>query len=113
MSLPHDGTNFGIGTLVVVRDLDIRSVPVDPSKADAPLTIDPDAHLSHPIAFQWFELVPRRMTQIIESCRGIKLAQFTKGSILDVPWKLAASLTLPDSLGLLASERPDHPPLYP
>jgi hypothetical protein len=95
---------------VVIRDLDVRSVPVFPSKADTPLIVDPNAHLSCSIAFQGFEPIAGRITQVIDRRRGIKLAQFTKGSILDVPRKLAASLALPNSLGLLRFERPDHPP---
>src|SRR3974377_1136776 len=37
---------------VVVHDLDIRSVPIEPSKADTPLIVDPNAHLSCPIPLQ-------------------------------------------------------------
>jgi hypothetical protein len=93
---------------VVVRDLDVRSVPIYPSKADTPLIVDPNAHLPRPIPFQGFEPIAGRITQVVNGHRGIKLAQLPKRSILNVPRKLAAPLTFPDSLGLLASERPDR-----
>jgi hypothetical protein len=44
---------------VIVRDLDIFSVALGPSEADAPLIVDPNAHLSCPVIFQSFEPIAR------------------------------------------------------
>jgi hypothetical protein len=55
-NLSHDHillfTTRGSG---VVHDLDIRSVPIEPSKADTPLIVDPNAHLSCPVPLEDFE----------------------------------------------------------
>jgi hypothetical protein len=69
---------------MIVRDLNVPIVPVYPSKADTPLSVDANAHLPCPIAFQRFELIARRITQVVNGHRGIKLAQLPKRSILNV-----------------------------
>jgi hypothetical protein len=98
---------------VVVHDLDIRSVRIEPSKADTPLIVDPNAHLSCPIPLEDFEPIAGRIAKIFNRRRGIDLAQSSKRSILNVSGKPAAPLTLPDALGLLAPERSNHPLLCP
>jgi len=97
---------------VVVHDLDIRSIPIEPSKADTPLIVDPNTHLSSPIPLQDFEPIAGRIAKIFNRHRGIDLAQFSKRSILNVSGKPAAPLTLPNTLGLLAPERSKHPLLF-
>jgi hypothetical protein len=93
---------------VVIRDLDLRGVSVCPSKADSPLIVDPDAHLSCPSPLQGCEPIARWITQVVDGGRGIELTQLAKRSLLNVAWELAAPLTLPDLLSFLASERSNH-----
>ena len=93
---------------VVIHNLDVRGVSLDPSEADTPLIVDPNAHLPFPISLQRFEPVSRRITQVLDLRCRIKLAQLSKRPILNVARKFASSLTLPNSLRLLASERSDH-----
>jgi hypothetical protein len=56
---------------MVVRDLDVRSVSVHPSKADTPLIVDPNTHLPCPISFQGFEPIAGRITQVVDRRRGL------------------------------------------
>ena len=70
---------------MVVRDLDVHSVPVQPSEADTPLIVDPNAHLACPIPFQGFEPIAGRIAQVVNRPRSIQLAQFAKRSFLNVP----------------------------
>jgi hypothetical protein len=93
---------------VIVHDLDIFDIALGPSEADTPLIVDADAHLSGAVPFQGFEPIGRRIAEVIDRRRSIKLAEFAQRAILNIARKLAAGLALPDSFGLLASERSDH-----
>jgi hypothetical protein len=59
---------------VVVHDLDIHSVPIEPSKADTPWIVDPNAHLSCPILLQDFKPFAGRIAKIFNRRPGIDLA---------------------------------------
>jgi hypothetical protein len=89
---------------VVVHDLDILNVTLGPSETDAPLIVDPNAHLSCPVPFQGFQSIAGRIAQVLDNCCSVKLAEFSKSPILNVSGKLAADPALPDSLGFLAFE---------
>jgi hypothetical protein len=89
---------------MVIRDLNIRSVSVDPPKTDTPLIIDPNGHLPDPIPLQKFEPVAGRIAQVIDNRGGIELAQLTESPILNFSWKPAAPLALPDPFSLLVFE---------
>src|SRR3972149_165498 len=62
--------------LVVVRNLDIRRVAIDPAKADAPLVIDADAPLPGPILLQKFQPITWRNSQTLDAGRCVNLLQF-------------------------------------
>jgi hypothetical protein len=96
---------------VIVHDLDIFGVALGPSEADAPLIIDPNAHLPCPTSLQSFEPISWWITQVVHGRRGIELTEFAKGSILYLARELTAGLSLPDFFGLFAFERSDHPAL--
>jgi hypothetical protein len=94
---------------VVVNDFDIVGASIAPRKANAPLRVDPDAHLPGPITGQPLEPVAGRKPQIVQSARRIDLAQLSQRPILDVAGKLSARSALPDFASVAAPERPDHP----
>jgi hypothetical protein len=75
---------------VIVHDLDIVRVALGPSEADAPLIINPNAHLSCPVSFQSFETITGWIAQVLNRGRGIELAEFAKRPILNVARELAA-----------------------
>jgi hypothetical protein len=58
---------------VVIDNLDVvRVMPVTP-EADAPLIVDPDAHLAGVFAFEDLEPVARRVPQVLEGSGRIQL----------------------------------------
>jgi hypothetical protein len=60
---------------MVVDDLDIVRVMPDPSETNAPLVIDPDAHLAGAFTLEHFEPISRWVPQIVYASRRIQLAQ--------------------------------------
>src|SRR5215831_3018782 len=96
---------------MIIDYFDIVGVAFGPSEADAPLIIDPNAHLPCPISLQRFEPISWWITQVVHGRRGIELTEFAKGSILNLARELTAGLSLPDFFGLFAFERSDHPVL--
>ena len=57
---------------MIINDLDIVSVPLAPTEANAPLFVDPNAILSLPVASQFLKAISRRDTKIIQSLRRIQ-----------------------------------------
>jgi len=57
--------------LVIIHNLYFMRVAFSPSKANAPLVIDPDAVLSRPVARKGFQPVPRRYPQRYQVWSGI------------------------------------------
>jgi hypothetical protein len=89
---------------VVIRDFNVVCIWTAPAKADAPLLIDPNAHLSTPIPFQCLQPIAGGIAQILERPRGIELAQLAQGTLLDIDGKPAARLPTPDTFGLLIAK---------
>jgi hypothetical protein len=81
---------------------------ISPPEADSPLLVDADAHLTGAVALEDLEPVARRIAQVRGGPGGIELTQFPQCSILDLSREGAADPALPDTLGVLAFERPDH-----
>jgi hypothetical protein len=88
--------------LVIVYDFNIPSIVIDPSKADAPLLIYPNAHLTGPASLKDFQSISRWISQVLQDCCGIQLAQLTQSPILNIARKLPARLSLPNTLRILA-----------
>jgi hypothetical protein len=93
---------------MIVDDLDLVRFLIGPPETDAPLIVDPNAHLPGASAPQHFEPVSGRVAQVLDRTRGIQLAKFPQCTVLDVAWKLAASVALPDPFRLLALEIAVH-----
>jgi hypothetical protein len=62
---------------MVVDDFDIVRTFLCPSKADAPLIVDPDRILPLAIARQRFKPVARKRTQVGKIARTVKHIEFT------------------------------------
>lgn len=69
---------------MVVDDFDICRSAVRESEADAPLTVDADAVLPHPISFEHFQLISRGDFQEVQVRRRMQLLQFAHGPALDI-----------------------------
>src|SRR6266851_7730209 len=93
---------------VIVNNLNVEGIVIGPAEADTPLLVDPEAHLSGTVTFQHFEPVARRVPQIVHGPGSIELAQLPQGPILNLPRKFPTAPPVPNALGFLAFERPDH-----
>jgi len=69
---------------VVIDDFYIVGTVVGPDKADPPLVVDSNAVLAHSVAFENFQTVSWRATQVIEPVRNRKLRELPKGRPLNV-----------------------------
>jgi len=93
---------------MIVHNFNILGVPRRPAKADAPLVVDSYTHLACSLSFQQFEVISRRVTQVLDRRSGIQLAQLAERPHLYFARELAARLALPDTFGFPAAERPYH-----
>ena len=57
--------------LVIVHNFNIPRIVIDPSKADAPLIIYPNAHLTSSFAPKDLQLISGWISQVLQDCRGI------------------------------------------
>jgi hypothetical protein len=60
---------------VIINDFNIGSIAILETEAESPLIVDTDAPLSFAVVLQCFQPVGRRITQVIERRRSIKLRQ--------------------------------------
>jgi hypothetical protein len=96
---------------MIVDYLDIMRLAVGPTKADAPLIVDPNAPLAHTIPSQRLQMIAGWIAQVLQGQRSIDLPQLPQSALLDIAGKLATPLALPDSLGLFVAKRADHGPI--
>lgn len=59
------------GSLVIVDDFNIPRIVIDPSKADAPLVIYPNAHLTDSASLKDLQSISRWISQVLQNCCGI------------------------------------------
>jgi hypothetical protein len=76
---------------MVVDDFDMAWSSFLPDEADAPLVVDQDAVLAGAVAFQRFQPIAGRDTQILQDARLIEQTQFAQRRRLDIRRKRAAS----------------------
>jgi hypothetical protein len=89
---------------VIVHNLNIPRIVIGPPEADAPLVINPDTHLPDALPLKGLQSIFRWITQILQRCRNIQLAQLAQGSFVNIARKLPARLALPNALGIPALE---------
>jgi hypothetical protein len=93
---------------VIIDHLYVVSIAGTPSKAYAPLIVDPDAVLAGSVALQCLQPVAGRYTQEVERCCGIDLQQLPMRQSLDVGRKSATMLASKKLLRLSIREALDH-----
>jgi hypothetical protein len=96
-------------TSMIIDDLDVLGVPVDPAKAQSPLAIDPDRVLAFPRTLQPFQTIPGRRRKIVEARGGIQQEKLPAGDPLDSP-EPADIVIAEQSLCILVGEGADHIP---
>src|SRR5690606_18350663 len=95
--------------LMIINNLDIVGVRLNPPETDSPLVDNPDAHLAGATSLEHLQPISRRVLQVLRRACGIQLAQLPQCPILDISRKLPARPPLPDTLRLPASKRLNHP----
>lgn len=93
---------------MVVRDLDLVSVAVLPDEAHAPLLIDSDAVLTHPIAAELLQAVSGWVSQVADCSCVVDHPQLPQSDALDVTRQPSRALPSEHPLSLTIGERPDH-----
>jgi hypothetical protein len=93
--------------LVVVDNLHVNSIRINPAKADPQLVVDPNAVLPQPIAGEGLKVISGNRTEIRECHRGMNLVQFAFSHASNT---LEPSAELPPKylLGLSVQEGPNH-----
>ena len=96
--------------LVIINDFYVQRFAIVPSETETPLLVDADAPLTHAVSLKGLQPISRRIAQVLNRQRSVELTQLSQRPVLNIAWKLAATLALPDALGLFVGERPDQFP---
>jgi hypothetical protein len=82
---------------VIVHDLDFVRVPIQPSKAYAPLVVDPNAVMTGAIATERLESVPGRKPELIQANRGVDLHELSEHDAPQLRRKGADLFAVPEA----------------
>jgi hypothetical protein len=93
---------------VIIHDLYVGRTIICPTKANAPLVIDPNRILTFAAALESFEPVGGRGPQVIERFSSIKGFELAARNLENLDWKALGALTVEHGLGGLALEIPDQ-----
>jgi hypothetical protein len=78
---------------MVVRDLNVKGIGIDPAEADAPLVVDSNTVLSQPVPQQGLQAIARNRSQIRQGRRSMDMVEFPfrhRSNALKLPAELAA-----------------------
>ena len=92
---------------MIVHYLNVKGIGLNPTEADPPLVVDPNAVLPGPISGQGFQPIPRNRSQVRNGRRRVNVIELSLGHYSDT-LKLPAELAPEDLFGFLVPERPDH-----
>jgi len=93
---------------MIIHNLNIMCIALSPTKANAPLVIDPDAMLSRSVAGQSFQSVPWWDPQRHQIGSGIKHPQFPQRCPLNLMGQFPHILPAKYLFSLRTFERPNH-----
>jgi hypothetical protein len=93
---------------MIVDDFDLVALPFVPHEADAPLVVDSDAVLACALPPQGLQTIRGRSAQVVEALRGVEHPQLPAGDCLNLIWKAARYIAVPDALGFFIREASDH-----
>jgi hypothetical protein len=94
---------------VVVDNLDIEGVTGIPTKADAPLLINPNAVLAGTVAGKCFKAIRWRDSKVSKVTRMVEHGELVEGTLLNVAGQLPRPLLVPYPLRLRIGKTLDHP----
>lgn len=71
---------------MVICDFDIKCITVFPFEAYSPLVVNPDAVLSFSIATQFFKMIGRRDSQVVDVDCVVDHTEFPQSNLLNFKW---------------------------
>jgi hypothetical protein len=92
---------------VVVYDFNIVGIGVFPGEADAPLVIDADAVLPFSITLQSFQMIARRLLQVLQVPCAVEIEQLAPCLAL-YRFEPDHKNVMEQGLSVFAAERLDH-----
>src|SRR5579884_561022 len=95
---------------MVVDDLNVVSVAVSPSKADAPLIVDPNTMLACAIPSELLESIAWRPPQVVQLFGRVHQPKLAEHDALEVGRKAPHRFPTEKPFGVAISERVDHCP---
>jgi len=93
---------------VIIDDLDVVRIAVEPAEADPPLVIHPDAVLPTAIAFQSLQMVAGGNFQIVEPLGSVHLNELAQHHTMEFGREAAAGCASEQPPRLTVSETLDH-----
>lgn len=93
---------------MIIRDLDIMSIVVEPLKANAPLVIDANTVLTGSVSRQFLPTIRRRNAQVIERSGVVQHAELSQSDLLNTARQLTRMLAGEDLLSLFVFEALYH-----
>src|SRR5688572_22415530 len=93
---------------VIVDQLHIVGVTIDPSEADPPLVVHANTVLAGPFALQFLETVPRRSAEIIQPLGGVNRDEFAEHRSMEARREAPDRLATEQPLGVPIGEASDH-----
>jgi hypothetical protein len=93
---------------MIINDLDISCLVINPIETNTLLVIDADTVLTGSVAFQFLEPIARWCEQILKVLDVIEVDQFSTSSTLNIFWQLRGKLTREDLLSPVGGKRIDH-----
>jgi hypothetical protein len=92
---------------VVINEFDIFCARINPTKAEAPLIIDPNTVLAISFSLQRFEAIARRHAQVIQSRSDLKLPELSPCNLFNAR-EAPNSIASGECLRVNTAERSDH-----
>ena len=94
---------------MIIGDFNLECVAVTPYEAYPELIVNPDTVLSFAVAFQWFQAIAGKKSQIREHCSGMNLDEFPLNN-LSKPIEAFGISALKNELRISGPERSNHGP---
>ena len=93
---------------MIINDLDVIRIAILPTKADAPLIVDPNTVLASAIASEFLQPITWRHAEVLEELCGIDQPQLSEHTSLQLGRKPADGFTPEQALGVRVGKALDH-----
>jgi len=98
--------------LVVIQNLDVKSIPIPPQETHTVLIVDSNAVLSRAVSAERLQMIARWHRQVIEFDGGIQDGEFLESSSVQISRQAPAPARPPQPFCLRVPEAGDHARIY-